>query len=192
VRPHRLLEKGQGERLARINKRRIRNRLAAERMVMVYPEVEGTKQSLSPINGQKSKLFFDEYDKGSGGSLERSWGERKSMGVTARKYRNNQRMTNLHDRMFRHIVTKPSREAKGLEKKRDRLTKKATALRMQADTNRLTRGQRKDRAKDKASDLWSGTKKGVKAGSVRTAKAAGSTLSGARKRVTKAAKKLRK
>lgn len=121
-RPHRLLETGPGRRLDRIQYRRMNVGRTALQIAAAHPETVGSKQTFRP--------FFREYDKGSDGRAQRSWGERMALGTSARKYRNNERMLRLfYDNMFKHIVTKPSRDARGLAEKRDKLTVKAEALR---------------------------------------------------------------
>jgi hypothetical protein len=127
-RPHRSLETGPGARLDRIQKRRMNVGRTALQIAAAHPEVVGSKQTLRP--------FFREYDKGPDGRMQRSWGERLALGTSARKFRNNERMQRLfYDRLFKHVVTKPSRDAHGLPERRDKLTLRAEALRRHASSD---------------------------------------------------------
>jgi hypothetical protein len=119
-RPHRFLEKVHGGLLDRINKRHLGVTRAAIGRVVVNPDVEGKKQTFRP--------FFNQYEKGPGERMKRGWGERRALGVAARKYRNNARMAKLYEKSFRYVLTRPSRTAKRLSRKRDRLVLKAEAL----------------------------------------------------------------
>jgi hypothetical protein len=146
-RPHNSLVKGPGARLARIEKRRQNVRRAAYAHAASYPEVSGKKRRIP------GKFFYDEYDKGPGDHDMLSWGERRAMGVAARKYRNNERMSRLYyDKLFRHVVTGPTRSAKGLPEKRDKLTLRSEALRLQAEETKQRREERKTRNTDRRAD----------------------------------------
>jgi hypothetical protein len=173
-------------------------RNAAQGMAEAYPDIVDKKQSLTPLNmfnyyvrhkGQKPKLFFDQYDKGPGGHMKRSWGERRAIGVAARKYRNNDRMARLfYDKLFNHVVTQPSRAAKGLPERRDSLVLKAVALRQQQETNRHTRQARKAKASIYARNTWANTKLAANTSSQKAKRVAGNTWS----KTKNTAKRLRK